>query len=143
MFAAIFSPRGAIKACQPRGPASATLTRPHPSQQAAYTFLALGHLILLLVTDHVRPHVGAPLLRDRHIEFIVIPHAGPDKMLFRGTDDNENELTETDNTVDAEIFDGAFIRGTRQTSSACHQVGLPYAHMMMMMSFICSCRNKN
>jgi hypothetical protein len=31
-----FSPRGAIKACLPRGPASATLTRPHPSHQAEY-----------------------------------------------------------------------------------------------------------
>jgi hypothetical protein len=92
------------------------------------SLVAHGHLIVLSVPDHVGPHVRATLLYDTRIEFIVTPRAGPDTMLFRGTDDNENELSETDDTAGAETFDGASIRGTRQTSSACHQVGLPYAH---------------
>jgi hypothetical protein len=48
-------------------------------------------------------------------------------MIFRGTDDNEDELTEADDTDDAATFGGASICGTRQTPSTCQQVGLKYA----------------
>jgi hypothetical protein len=63
----------------------------HTRASRQRTFLALGHLIVLSVPDHVGPYVGSPLLLHTHIEFIVTPSSGPDTMLFSSKDENENE----------------------------------------------------
>jgi hypothetical protein len=87
--------------------------------------LVPGPLILLCLSE-LQPN-AVLFLGTAHPRVFVTTRACTDTMPLRGTDDNEDELTEADNTAVPETFGCASICGTRQTPSACQQVGLKYA----------------